>query len=79
MGHHGGRFIRDGESHVEAFEIKAPPVIAGRYAAREAAFTPPLEDVDPIEGKLVLVDDDDTALDSGATGSEADACQALDQ
>ncbi len=68
---------RDGESHVEAFEISAPPVIAGRYATREAAFTPPLEDVDPIEGSLVLVNDDDTALDSGATGSEADACQAL--
>ena len=68
---------RDGESHVEAFEIRTPPVLAGKYAAKEAAFTPPLEDVDPIEGKLVLVDDDDTGLDSGATGSEADACQAL--
>jgi subtilisin family serine protease len=68
---------RDGESHVEAFEIRTPPVLAGRYAATEAAFTPPLEDVDPIEGNLVLVDDEDTALDSGATGSEADACQAL--
>jgi subtilisin family serine protease len=68
---------RDGESNVEAFEISAPPVIAGRYEAKEAAFTPPLEDVDPIEGSLVLVDDDDTALESGALGSEADACQPL--
>jgi len=68
---------RDGESHVEAFEIRTPPVLAGKYAAREAAFTPPLEDVDPLEGRLVLVDDDDTVLDSDATGSEADACQAL--
>lgn len=68
---------RDGESHVEAFEIKTPPVLAGRYAVAEAAFTPPLEDVDPIEGKLVLVDDDDAGLDSDATGSEADACQPL--
>ncbi len=68
---------REGESNEEAMEITAPPGIAGRYAVREALFTPPLEDVDPIESSLVLVDDDDTSLDSGATGSEADACQAL--
>jgi len=68
---------RDGKSNVEAFEISTPPVIAGRYEVREAAFTPPLEDVDPIEGSLVLVDDDDTELESGALGSEADACQPL--
>ena len=68
---------RDGESNVEAFEITAPPGLAGKYAAKEAMFTPPLEDVDPIEAPLVLVDDDDTSLESGATGSEADACQAL--
>ncbi len=68
---------RDGESDEEAMEITAPPGIAGRYAVREAIFTPPLEDVDPIESSLVLVDDDDTTLESGATGSEADACQAL--
>ena len=68
---------RDGESHVEGFEIRTPPSLAGRYAVTEAAFTPPLEDVDPLEGRLVLVDDEDTGLDSGATGSEADACQVL--
>jgi len=68
---------RDGKSYLEAFEIRTPPVLAGKYAAMEAAFTPPLEDVDPIEGDLILVDDDDTGLESGTTGSEADACQAL--
>jgi len=68
---------RDGKSYVEAFEIQTPPVLAGKYAAMEAAFTPPLEDVDPIEGRLVLVDDDDIGLDSGATGRDADACQPL--
>jgi subtilisin family serine protease len=68
---------REGNSHVEAFEISTPAGLAGRYEAREAVFTPPLEDVDPIEGRLVLVDDDDTELDSGALGSGADACQAL--
>jgi subtilisin family serine protease len=68
---------RDGESNEEAMEITAPPSIAGRYAVREAMFTPPLEDVDPIEASLVLADDADTSLDSGATGSEADGCQPL--
>lgn len=68
---------RDGEHNVEAIEIRTPPGLAGKYAAKEAMFTPPLEDVDPIEASLVLVDDDDTSLDSGATGSTADACQPL--
>ena len=68
---------RDGESNVEAMEITAPANLAGKYAVKEANFTPPLDEVDPIEASLVLVDDGDTALDTGATGSEADACQAL--
>ena len=68
---------RDGESNVEALEITAPPGLAGKYAVKEANFTPSLEDRDPIEASLVLVDDDDTALDSGETGSAADACQTL--
>lgn len=68
---------RDGESNVEAMEITAPPSVAGRYAVKEAMFTPPLEDVDPIEASLVLADDADTSLDSGATGSESDGCQPL--
>ncbi len=69
---------RDGELNVEAMEITAPSSIASRYAVEEASFTPPLEDVDPIEADLVLVDDDDTTLDTGDSGgSESDACQAL--
>ncbi|RZV36734.1 MAG: hypothetical protein EX272_07405 [Chromatiales bacterium] len=68
---------RDGESNVEAMEITAPPGLAGKYAVKEAFFTPPLQDVDPIEASLVLVDDDDTTLDSGDTGSVADGCQPL--
>jgi len=68
---------RDGESNVEAMELTAPPSLAGKYAVKEANFTPPLEDVDPVEGRLVLVDDDDTTLDTGAIGSEADGCQPL--
>jgi len=68
---------RDGESSEEALEITAPPSIAGKIAAREANFTPPLQDVDPIEGPLVLVDDDDTTLPQGGTGTTSDACQSL--
>jgi len=68
---------RDGESNVEAMELTAPPSLAGKYAVKEANFTPPLEDVDPVEAQLVLVDDDDTTLDTGAVGSEADGCQPL--
>ena len=68
---------RDGESSVEAIEIKTPPAIAGRIAAVEARFTPPLEDRDPIEGRLVLVDDDDTTLPDNRTGTTNDACQPL--
>ncbi len=72
-----GASTRDGSSDVEALEITAPPSVADRYAATEALFTPPLEDVDPIESTLVLADDDDTTLPSGRTGSEADGCQPL--
>jgi len=68
---------RDGQSSVEAIEIKSPSSIAGRIAAVEARFTPPLADRDPIEGKLVLVDDDDTTLPQNRTGTTSDACQAL--
>jgi len=60
---------RDGETSTEALEIKTPPSIAGLYVAREANFTPPLEDVDPLEGRLVLVDDDE--------GTTSDACESL--
>ena len=68
---------RDGETSVEAMQIESPPVIAGRYAVREASFTPPLKDRDPIEGMLVLVDDDDDTLPNGGSGTTSDACQPL--
>ncbi len=68
---------RDGENSVEALEVTAPPVVAGRYAVREANFTPALEDRDPIEGTLVLADDADETLAGGAPGTTSDACEAL--
>jgi len=68
---------RDGESSVEAMQITAPASIAGKYAVKEANFTPPLSERDPIEAQLVLVDDDDETLPSGNNGSTSDGCQAL--
>ncbi|MBT8091198.1 MAG: S8 family serine peptidase [Gammaproteobacteria bacterium] len=68
---------RDGQSSVEALQITEPPALAGKYATKEANFTPPLQDSDPIEGSLVLVDDDDDSLPDGSSGTPSDACQAL--
>ncbi len=68
---------RDGESSVEALQITEPPGLAGKYATKEANFTPPLQDSDPIEGLLVLVDDDDESLPDGSSGTTSDACQPL--
>ncbi len=68
---------RAGESSVEAFQVSAPPSIAGKYASKEALFSPPLSERDPIEGKLVLVDDDDATLPGGAAGVNSDGCQPL--
>lgn len=68
---------RTGESSVEAMQISTPPSIAGRIATKEALFSPPLSDVDPIEGTLVLVDDGDESLPSGNTGVTSDGCQPL--
>lgn len=68
---------RDGETSIEAFDVKAPLSIAGRYAVKEANFTPALADRGPIEGDLVLVDDDDDTLDDGSAGTTSDACEPL--
>ena len=68
---------RDGESSVEALEIKAPPSIAGKYAVKEANFTPALLDVGPIDGDLALVDDEDDSLADGGQGTTSDACEPL--
>ncbi|MEX2126490.1 MAG: S8 family serine peptidase [Woeseia sp.] len=68
---------RDGEHSLEAMEVTTPPSVAGQYAAKEASFTPPLIDSDPIEGRLVLVDDDDDTLDDGTAGTTFDGCEAL--
>jgi subtilisin family serine protease len=68
---------RDGESSVEALQITEPPALAGKYATKEANFTPPLQDSDPIEGSLVLVDDNDESLPDGSDGATSDACQPL--
>lgn len=68
---------RDGEHSVEAIEVAAPPAVAGRYAVREASFTPALIDQDPVEGELVLVDDEDDTLPDGTPGTTFDACEPI--
>ncbi|MEJ2602915.1 MAG: S8 family serine peptidase [Gammaproteobacteria bacterium] len=67
---------RSGSLYTEAMEVISPPSLAGKYASREAAFTPQLEDTGSIEEELVLVDDDSLATDAGdANGTTYDACQ----
>ena len=65
---------RDGEASFEAIEVTAPPSVAGLYAMKEANFTPSLEELGPIDGNLVLADDNDTGAGSGTT---SDACEAI--
>ena len=72
-----GASTRDGETSLEAMQINEPPAIAGKYPVREANFTPPLEDRDPIEAELVLADDDTVPIDGGGDGTTSDACQTL--
>lgn len=72
-----GATTRDGETSREAMEIEAPAAIAGRYAVREADFTPPLSEEGSIEGLLVLVDDGEDVLPDGAAGTTTDACEDL--
>ena len=68
---------RDGKHELEALQIDAPASVAGRYAVREASFTPNLADNDPIDDQLILVDDNDTSLSDGSTGTTMDACESL--
>lgn len=65
---------REGEYSREAMQVQSPPSIVAKYAVREANFTPPLAENDPIESTLVLVDDDD---DDAGGGTTSDACQPL--
>ena len=70
-----GASSRDGEHSLEAMEVSAPPTVAARYAVKEASFTPPLIDSEPIDGRLVLVDDDDDTLADGTPGTTFDGCE----
>jgi len=68
---------RDGQTSIEALEIKRPLSLAGKYAVKEANFTPALLEVGPIDGDLVLADDSDETLDDGGPGTTSDACEPL--
>lgn len=69
---------RDGNHALEAMQINSPSSIAGKYAVREASFTPPLVDSDPIESELVLIDDGDETLVDGGTGTTMDGCEPIE-
>ena len=66
---------RDGTTTLEALEIKTPPGLAGKYAAKEANFTPALSESGPLDGDLVLVDDGEETLEDGSAGTLSDACE----
>ncbi len=72
-----GASSRNGQHSLEALQIDAPATIAGKYAVKEASFTPPLKDNDPVDAKLVLVDDDDDRLANGDAGTTFDACEPI--
>jgi len=72
-----GASSRDGQHSLEALKVNTPPAVAGKYAVKEAAFTPPLAERDPIEARLVLVDDEDDTLPDGSVGTTMDGCQAI--
>lgn len=67
----GGRFE-------EAIAVTEPERLVQLLATREASFTPPLRDRDPVEQELKLVDDGQAFLSDGSPGSVRDACEALE-
>ncbi len=67
----GGRFE-------EAIEVTDPETLAQLMTMKEASFTPPLRDQNPVEEQLVLVDDGQAFLSDGSPGSVRDACEALE-
>jgi subtilisin family serine protease len=66
---------RDGTTTLEALEIRAPSGLAGKYAAKEANFTPALSARGPLDGDLVLVDDGEDTFEDGSAGTPSDACE----
>jgi hypothetical protein len=66
---------QDGEFFDTAIEVTSPAELADQVVMREASFTPPLTRDEPIEARLVTVDDDQGG--GGAAGSTRDACQPL--
>lgn len=70
-----GASTQTGQFFADGVEITAPADLAKAIVMREASFTPPLTRDEPIEGRLVTVDDGRGG--GGSAGSERDACQPL--
>jgi subtilisin family serine protease len=72
-----GASSRDGEHSLEAMQVNSPPSVAGKFAVKEASFTPALSESDPIAAQLILVDDETDTLADGTNGTTFDACESL--
>ncbi|MCZ6475418.1 MAG: S8 family serine peptidase [Gammaproteobacteria bacterium] len=73
-----GASTQSGSRFEEAIAVTAPESLAQLMATKEASFTPPLRDRDPVEQELRLVDDGQAFLSDGSPGSVRDACEALE-
>jgi subtilisin family serine protease len=72
-----GASTQSGTRSDQAIEVTAPPALTDRLPMREASFTPRLETLEPLQAKLILVDDAESTLADGGLGSIHDACEAL--
>jgi subtilisin family serine protease len=68
---------QDGEFFDSGIEITAPADLASTIVMREASFTPPLTQDDPIEERLIAADDGVAIRTGTAAGSVRDACGPL--
>ncbi len=73
-----GASTQSGRRVEEAMEVTAPERLVQLMVIKEASFTPPLRDRDPVEADLWLVDDGQAFLSDGSPGSTRDACEALE-
>jgi subtilisin family serine protease len=72
-----GASTQSGARFEEAIDIIEPEGLRQLMGMKEASFTSPLRDQDPVEAELALVDDGQAFLVDGSPGSIRDACEDL--
>ncbi|MDX1561455.1 MAG: S8 family serine peptidase, partial [Gammaproteobacteria bacterium] len=72
-----GAATQTGSRYEQAIDVTAPPELTGLVLMREASFTRPLSQLDPIEAEVVLADDGQQVLGDEGLGSIYDACEPL--